>query len=153
MASHYHEKGIPYSIEFCRRPTPPTPPTSTHIPAPTKMCAHTRTRVKTLPEESYPHIDACLCWICIWMTTFVGKFKGPWRFCTLCSELGRPVGTKSHICKAVQASIITKGIWFDSVAAGHIHWLWPFKLSWLLRWLFFFWTQKKSRLKIPVSRQ
>ena len=44
------------------------------------------------------------------MPTFVGKFKGPWRFCTFCSELGRPMGTKSHISKALPASIMTTGI-------------------------------------------
>ena len=44
------------------------------------------------------------------MPTFVGKFKGPWRFCTFCSERGRPMGTKSHVRKALPASIMTKGI-------------------------------------------
>lgn len=41
------------------------------------------------------------------MPTFVGKLKGPWRFCTFCSE---PMGTKSHISKALPGSIMTKGI-------------------------------------------
>lgn len=71
---------------------------------------HARTQTQTSLRECYSHVDACRCRISIWIPTFVGKFKGPWRFCTFCSELGRPVGTKSHISKALPGSIMTKGI-------------------------------------------
>lgn len=54
--------------------------------------------------------EACRCSICIWIPTFVGKFKGAWRFCTFCLKLSRPMGTKSHTGKALPASIITKRI-------------------------------------------
>lgn len=54
--------------------------------------------------------DACRCRICIWMPTFVGKFKGAWRFCPFSLNLSRPMGTTSHTSKALPASIITKRV-------------------------------------------
>lgn len=49
------------------------------------------------------------------MPTFLGKFKSAWGlfwgfFCTFCSKLDGPMGTKSHISKVLPALIMTKRI-------------------------------------------
>lgn len=76
----------------------------THTPH-THMHKHTGTSLKV----TLPQIRA-VAEICIWKPTFVGKFKGPWGFCKFCSEPGGPMGTKSHISKALPASIMAQRI-------------------------------------------
>lgn len=76
----------------------------THTPH-THMHKHTETSLKVTLSQIRAVAE-----ICIWMPTFVGKFKGPWGFCKFCSEPGGPMGTKSHISKALPASIMAQRI-------------------------------------------
>lgn len=56
-ASYYHDKDIPYSLKRCKLLA------LTH--------SFSRTHTSVLEKESYSHIDACRCRICIWIQTLV----------------------------------------------------------------------------------
>lgn len=76
VATHYHAKGGSSSVQYSASQSPPIP-------------QHTKSSSKhTLSPQrkSYSNTELGCFRICIWIPTFVGKFKAPWRVCKFCPD-------------------------------------------------------------------
>lgn len=98
MVSYYHEKSIPYCIEDCQPLLSPTHSPQTH--------AQTHRNL----SKSYSLLMHAVAEFASEYQLLLINSRVLGGFCKFCSELGRPMGTKSHISKALPASIMSKRI-------------------------------------------